>query len=87
MAIQQIAPPAETPEQVRQIAQKLVEGLGNSAKDFEHASKQYNSVFFNDEAPLFRQEVCLALHKHFSAAGFENLFWKKFGVPTDASYL
>lgn len=87
MAILQIAPPAETPEQIKAIAQKLVEGLGTTAKDFEHSSQQYNSVFFNDEAPLFRQEVCLALYKHFSAQGFENLFWKKFGAPTDASYL
>ncbi len=61
---------------IEKMVQSVIGSLKCNARDFEHAKLSYNSDFFADEAPEFKQALCKALHSFFQPVG-TSIYWKK----------
>jgi hypothetical protein len=75
MSIQEFSSAMSDPE-IDRLVNKVLSSLGTTARDFEHASREYNSDFFQDEPDEFRRRLCRALQLHFKHVG-TNTFWNK----------
>lgn len=62
-----------TDEEIDSAVISLVSQFKDNDRDFEEASRMYNSVFFRDFPAAFRKRACMGLRDHFSNT--TNNYW------------
>lgn len=66
---------ATTDQEIDSAVVDILAQFADNERDFVHASKMYNSVFFRDLPASFKKRACLALRHHFTNQ--TNNYWNE----------